>query len=465
MTVSQNNSAAKKLCGKVHFIGIGGCSMNGLAQILRAKGCFVQGSDRAASPFTERLTELGVPVFIGHDAKNVEGCDAVVYSAAIPYDNVERVRARELGIPEIERSEALGIISADYGDVIGIAGCHGKTTITSMLALIAEKSASSATVHVGGMVDFLNGGIRLGSGELFITEACEYVESFLTLHPTVVLINNIDNDHLDYFKTFDNIVNAFRKFIKLMPENGLLIGSVDDEHVRALFDEFALNKITYGLDKANRPDYTAENIEFDELGCASFDVVHKGERLGRIELHVPGIHNVQNALGVCAVALSHGVSFEDVARSLPLFHSVKRRFEYYGERNGVKVFHDYAHHPAEIRAAMDSAVRTAKGGRVIAVFQCNSYTRAKTLFLENVDCFKTADEVLVPDIYPGRETDDGSVHARDMVEAINRESHNAKYIPTFEEINEYLKENAREGDLVITLGSGDVYLRSKLFIE
>lgn len=455
----------KRITGKVHFIGIGGCSMNGLAQILMNRGYEVQGSDRNTSPFTDRLTQLGVPVFIGHDAKNVEGCGTVIYSAAIPADNPERVRARELGIPEIERSEALGIISERYSDVIGIAGCHGKTTITSMLALIAEISNSTATVHVGGMVDFLKGGIRLGSGELFITEACEYVESFLTLHPTVVLINNIDNDHLDYFKTFDNIVNAFRKFIKRMPEDGLLIGSSDDEHVRALLDEFELKKLTYGLDMAFSPDYYAENIEFSDRGCAAFDVMFRGEKLGRIELNVPGRHNIHNALGVCAVALSHGVSFDDIARALPLFHSVKRRFEYYGERDGVKVFHDYAHHPAEIRAVMDSAVRTAKGGRVIAVFQCNSYTRAKTLFTENVDCFKTAYEVLVPDIYPGREKDDGSVHARDMVDAINRESHNAKYIATFEEINEYLKKNAHEGDLVLTLGSGDVYLQSKQFVE
>ena len=439
--------------------------MNGLAQILMDRGFEVQGSDRNVSPFTERLTELGVPVFIGHDAENVDGCGTVIYSAAIPETNPERVRAREMGIPEIERSEALGLISERYANVIGIAGCHGKTTITSMLALISEIANSNATVHVGGMVDFLGGGIRLGSDELFITEACEYVESFLTLHPTVVLINNIDNDHLDYFKTFDNIVNAFRKFVMRMPENGLLIGCSDDEHVRALLDEFALRKLTYGLDKAFSPDYYPENIEYSELGCPSFDLMHRGERLGRLVLNVPGRHNMLNAVAAATVALSHGVSFDDIARALPEFHSVKRRFEYYGERGGVKVFHDYAHHPSEIRAAMDSAVRTCNEGRVFVVFQCNSYTRAKTLFLNDVDCFKTAYEVLVPNIYPGREKDDGSVHATDMVAAINRESNNAKYIATFEEIDDYLKKNAREGDLVLTLGSGDVYIQSKLFIK
>ena len=213
------------------------------------------------------------------------------------------------------------------------------------------------------------------------------------------------------------------------------------------------------------PDYYPENIEYSELGCPSFDLMRRGEKLGRIELNVPGRHNMLNAVAAATVALSHGVEFEDIARALPEFHSVQRRFEFYGERNGVKVFHDYAHHPSEIRAAMDSAVRTCRGGRVFVVFQCNSYTRAKTLFLKEMNCFGDAYEVLVPDIYPGRETDDGSVHARDMVDAINRESHNAKYIATFEEINEYLKENAREGDLVLTLGSGDVYKQSRLFVK
>ena len=227
-----NNGSNAAIRGKVHFIGIGGCSMNGLAQILRGRGFEVQGSDSTTSPFTKRLEELGIPVFIGHDPKNVEGCGTVIYSAAIKPDNPERVRARELGIPEIERSVALGIISRSYREVIGIAGCHGKTTITSMLALIAENGGLDATVHVGGMVDFLHGGIRLGSHDLFVTEACEYVESFLTLHPTVVLINNIDNDHLDYFKTMDNIVNAFRKFVARMPADGLFVGCTDDSHVR-----------------------------------------------------------------------------------------------------------------------------------------------------------------------------------------------------------------------------------------
>ena len=448
---------------RIHLIGVGGCSMSGIAQILKKQGHVVTGSDRERSQFTDRLEELGIPVSIPQKGEQVEGAELVIYSAAIKPDNPERAYAREHGIPEMERSVALGQISARYPHVAAISGCHGKTTITSMLAYINEEAQLDATVHVGGFVDLLNGGVKVGDGDLFITEACEYVRSFLTLVPTVALVNNIDNDHLDYFKTFDNIVNAFRRFVAKMPEGGLFIGCTDDQHVRKLLDEFSGRTITYGT-RTFSPDYYPENIEYDEFGCASFDVMYRGEELGRIVLHVPGKYNMMNALAACVVALAHGDDFETIAKALSEFHSVARRFELYGERNGVRVFHDYAHHPAEIRAALDSGMRT-KHNRMFVVFQCNSYTRAKTLFTGYVDCFKGADEVLVPDIYPGREIDDGSVHAVDMVEGINRATENAKYIPTFEEINDYLLENAHEGDIVITLGSGDVYKKTRLFLK
>lgn len=445
---------------KIHLIGIGGCSMNGLAQLFRARGYEVGGSDSAESPFTARLAELGIPFTIGQKAENVEGADLVVYSAAIKPDNPERQHARELGIPEMERSVALGELSKAYREVIGIAGCHGKTTITSMLALIAEKGGLDATIHVGGFVEFLQGGTRLGSDELLITEACEYVESFLTLRPTVALINNIDDDHLDYFKDIDHITDAFRKFVRLIPEGGLFIGCTDDSRVRGLLDEFkggALRELTYGLEPEHKPDFLPVNECYDRLGCPSFDLMYLGECVAHVKLNVPGRHNMLNATAALAVAIAHGAEPQAAADALAEFKNTKRRFEYYGERNGVRVFHDYAHHPAEIRAAVDSALRTPHD-RVFCVFQCNSYTRAKTLFCGHQgDCFAGVDRVLVPDIYPGREKDDGSVHARDMVAAINAATGNAEYIATFEEISQWLLDNAHEGDIVVTLGSGDVY--------
>ena len=447
---------------KIHLIGIGGCSMNGLAQILRARGYEVGGSDKAESPFTERLKELGIPVTIGQKAENVDGADLVIWSAAIKPDNPERVRAKELGIPDMERSVALGWISERYHNVVGVAGCHGKTTITSMLALIAEKGGLDATVHVGGFVEFLKGGTRIDSHDLFITEACEYVESFLTLRPTVALINNIDDDHLDYFKDIDHITDAFRKFVKLIPAGGLFIGCTDDERVRGLLGEFkgSVDELSYGLEKEYSPDYYPENVVYDELGCPSYDLTFRGAVCGRVVLHVPGRHNMLNSIAALAVALSHGTDFAVAASALSEFKNTRRRFEYYGERDGVRVFHDYAHHPAEIRAAVDSALRTPHK-HVYCVFQCNSYTRAKTLFCGHQgDCFKGVDKVLVPDIYPGREVDDGSVHARDMANAINAATGNAVYISTFEEISDWLKENAVPGDIVVTLGSGDVYIQT-----
>ncbi|MBO6061308.1 MAG: UDP-N-acetylmuramate--L-alanine ligase [Clostridia bacterium] len=448
---------------KIFLSGIGGCSMNGLAQILRSRGYEVCGSDKAVSPFTERLGELGVPVVIGQKAENVEGSDLLIYSAAIKPDNPERQRARELGIPEMERSVALGKLSEAYSSVVGIAGCHGKTTITSMLALIAEEGGLDATVHIGGFVEFLKGGTRIGRRDLFITEACEYVESFLTLHPTVALINNIDDDHLDYFRDIDHITDAFRKFVKLIPEGGLFIGCTDDGRVRGLLEEFRgkVSELTYGLDPENKPDYYPADEVYDELGCPSYTLYFRGEPVGRVKLHVPGRHNMLNSVAALAVALSHGTGFEVAAGALSRFENTRRRFEYYGERNGVRVFHDYAHHPAEIRAAVDSGLRTPHKN-LYCVFQCNSYTRAKTLFCGHQgDCFAGVTRVLVPDIYPDREKDDGSVHARDMVAAINEATGNALYIPTFEEISDWLLENAHEGDVVVTLGSGDVYIQTK----
>ncbi|HWQ58242.1 MAG TPA: UDP-N-acetylmuramate--L-alanine ligase [Clostridia bacterium] len=442
---------------RIHLVGIGGCSMSGLAQILRARGFEVQGSDKNVSPFTQRLGELNIPVAIGHDEKNLGAADLVIYSAAVKADNVEREAARRLGIPEIERSVALGQLTEGYQRVVGIAGCHGKTTITSMLALICDAGAIDATVHIGGFVDFLQGGVRLGSHDMFITEACEYVESFLTLRPTVAVVNNIDNDHLDYYGDMEHITEAFRKFVALLPEDGLFLGCKDDPRVAGLLAEHEGYKYSYGRSDA---DYTPANVVFDEGGCPSFDLVFRGKTLGRIALNVPGEHTIVNAIAAAAVALDAGARMEDIASALARFQNTRRRFEFYGEKRGVRVYHDYAHHPAEIAATL-AAARRVRHGRLYCVFQCNSYTRAKTLFLEDVTCFADADEVLVPNIYPGREKDDGTVHARDMVRGILAGGSKATYLPTFEEINEYLEKHAHPGDLVVTVGSGDVYVQTK----
>jgi UDP-N-acetylmuramate--alanine ligase len=442
---------------RVHFIGIGGCSMSGLAQIMLKRGYVVTGSDKAESPFTRRLKELGVPVTIGHNAAHVHGADIICYSAAIKPDNIERAEGVRLGIPELERSVLLGQLSQQYSKVVGIAGAHGKTTITSMLALICEDDALDATVHVGGFVDWMHGGVRLGKSDTFITEACEYVESFLTLRPTIALVNNIDDDHLDYFRDLDHITQAFEKFVALLPEDGLFIGCVDDARVKKLMAASTRRTLSYGWKDA---DYTPDEITYDELGCPSFTMLKNGKPLGKIKLHVQGPHNVINAIAAVAVGLELGVPFDKCAEALAQYTLTQRRFEYYGERGGVKYFHDYAHHPAEVRACMAAAEKFPHK-ELYVVFQCNSYTRAKTLFLKNVTCFELADHVMVPDIYPGREVDTGIVHARDMVKAINAHGEKAVYLPTFEQIREYIDAHASSGDIVVTLGSGDVYIQTR----
>ena len=446
---------------RVHFAGIGGCSMNGLARMLKSKGYEVSGSDRVESVFTERLAGAGIDVQIGQREENVLGKDLLVYSAAIKPDNPERAAAVKLNIPELERSVLLGQISAQYDDVVCIAGCHGKTTITSMIALVLQRSKTDATVHVGAHADFLDGGTLLGTSGPLVTEACEYVKSFLELSPTRILINNIDDDHLDCYRNIEHIEATFLEFINKLPEDGRLYICADDERSKRVAEQSGRQYTTYGL---NGADYTAGAVSANEFGHVSFDCIINRRKRARVELGVVGIHNVQNALAAITVLDALGVELGAIAEGLAEYRLTKRRFEYYGERNGVRVFHDYAHHPSEIRACLQGANMTPHK-RIFAVFQCNSYTRAKTLFLEPGDCFSGAFKILVPDIYPGREVDKGEVHAKDMVRGINESGANAKYISTFEEIKQYLDENARPGDIVVTLGSGDVNIRSRIFVE
>lgn len=448
---------------RIHFIGVGGCSMSGLAQILENLGYDVSGSDMKESSFTEVLKARNIPVHIGHDASYVDGAGLVVYTAAIKPTNVEFARAVELGIPMIERSELLGLISKDYDKVACIAGCHGKTTITSMLALILHDSHIDPTVHVGGMVDFLSGGVRLGNSDVFVTEACEYVRSFLTLSPKYILVNNIDDDHLDYYKDMADIYSAFRAFVEMLPEDGRFFACTDDPQTLTLSEFSKAAMTTYGV--REKAEFMAKNIGYNEIGHVHFDMFKGEEFMAHFELNVPGEHNAQNALAAATVAYcAFGVDPKESAEDLKAYHLAGRRFEFVGEKNGVKFFHDYAHHPSEIKACLSAAKRYPHK-KLFALFQCNSYTRARTLKDKYALAFDGIDFVMMPDLYPGRDIDTGDIHATDLVNAINAHSSNAYYLPTFADIKRFIEENASEGDLVVTLGSGDVNKQQKMLIE
>lgn len=448
---------------RIHFIGIGGCSMSGIAQILANLGFTVGGSDMRESAFTDTLRSRGIPVVIGQNAENVEGAGLVVYTAAIKPTNPEFAAAKNAGIPMLERSKMLGLISEDYSDVVCVSGCHGKTTITSMLARITKDSGIDPTVHVGGMVDFLSGGVCLGHSDHFITEACEYVRSFLTLRPHHIILNNIDDDHLDYYKDIDEIIATFKSFINLLPPDGILFVNMDDANNRKAVEGFKGKIVTYSLSHSGA--FHPDHITYDEVGCPSFDVMRGDENLGRITLSVPGDHNIQNALAAAVLCLVvYQIPIEFSAQELVKYRLAGRRFQLMGERDGVKVFHDYAHHPTEIAACLASAKRYPHK-KLWVVFQCNSFTRARTLKDKYALAFENADEVLVPDLYPGRDIDRGDIHATDLVKAIDANMHNCKYLPTFADIKEYLLANWQRGDIVVTLGSGDVNKQQMIFFQ
>ncbi len=448
----------------VFFVGIGGISMSALAHILKNDGYMVSGSDFKESETTKSLRDMGIPVFIGHDGKNVEGAGLLVYTAAVKKDNPELVKAAELGIPAIERAVLLGAMMKRYKYPVAVSGTHGKTTSTSMLSHVLCAADMDPTILVGGVLPLIGGNMRDGGKDFFVTEACEYCASFLKFFPLYSIILNIEEDHLDYFKDIDDIISCFRKFVEKTPENGAVIANFDDENVKKAVSGTGKTVISYGTEDPNA-DYTASDITFGELGYPSFDVIKKGECYLHITLNVPGMHNVKNALAVIATADLLGVSKEDIQKGLASFTGTNRRFERKGTVNGALVIDDYAHHPTEVKATLKSAKKVARGKKVWCVFQPHTYTRSMALKSEFATSFFDCDALVLTDIYAAREKDNGVIHAKDLVEAINQNSKNAVYIKDFCDVAEYFKKHAKEGDLIITMGAGDVYKIGEMLIK
>lgn len=435
----------------VFFIGIGGISMSALAHILKNDGYTVSGSDFKESDTVKELVASGISVSIGHRAENVEGAGLVVYTAAIKADNPEIVRARELGIPAIERAVLLGAMMKNYKYPVAVSGTHGKTTATSMISHVLCESEMDPTILVGGVLPLIGGNFRDGGKEYFVTEACEYCASFLKFFPLYSIILNIEEDHLDYFKDINDIIDCFSQFVAKTPKEGAVIANFDDPEVVVAVRENPAKTVSYGIQNKSC-DYVAENIVFSKDGYPEFDVMEKGKHFAHINLNVPGLHNVSNSLAVVAVSRLLGVDKDKIAKGLASFNGTNRRFEYKGEIDGAKIYDDYAHHPTEIKATLAAAKATG-ATRVRCVFQPHTYTRTYALKDEFAVSFADCDDLIITDIFAAREPDTGLIHARDLADVID----GAKYIKEFSDIEKYFKETACQGDIIFTMGAGDIY--------
>lgn len=451
----------KDIDKKVHFIGIGGVSMSGLAAVLLNAGYKVSGSDSKESEITNRLIEEGAKIYIGHSKDNLQDVDVVVYTAAIPSDNPEIVKAKEDNLILMDRAEFLGQIMKGHKFNVAVAGTHGKTTTTSMISHVALSADLDPTILVGGDLDIIHGNFRVGNSEYFITEACEYKQSFLRFFPYVGIILNIDADHLDFYKDINHIKDTFKQFVNLIPNDGYIIGNADDKKVLEVLDGAKCNVLTYGI---NAGDIQAKNIEFNEKGCATFDVFKGEEKLLSLSLNVPGMHNVSNSLSAVCLSEIFKIPAESVISGLSSFGGAHKRFEYKGKKNDITVIDDYAHHPVEIKATLSTAKKMSHN-KTICVFQPHTYTRTKTLFDDFVKCFDDCDELVLMDIYAAREKDLGEINSDQLGDAIRAHGVKCINVHSHEEALEYVKANSSKGDLLLTVGAGDVVKVGELFLK
>lgn len=428
---------------RVHLIGIGGVSMRPLGLVLKGMGMLVSGSDMNSSVSTEELMEKGIHVAIGHEEANVDGADCVIRTAAAHNDNPEVAAARSKGIPVFERAQAWGVIMQAYKNAVCIAGTHGKTTTTSMVTHILMEAKWDPTVMIGGFLPLLHAGHRVGNGDTIVLESCEYCDSFLNFFPTLAVILNVDADHLDYFKDLADVQKSFRNFALL--STGGVLANGDDVHTTEALK--GIDYISFGFDESNR--ITAKNISAD---WRHFDVYFDGAFYCHLDLNVLGKHNALNALAAAGSACVLGVDGASVSRGLATFGGAERRMQFKGRVNGADIFDDYAHHPDELAATI-SAVRTMNYKRMILAFQPHTYTRTKALFDDFVRELRKADQVVLAEIYAAREQNTIGISSKDLAQQIE----NAVYCKTLPDVTDYLREIAQEGDVILTVGAGDIF--------
>ena len=440
----------------VHFIGIGGISMSGLAEILMDEGFTVSGSDAHRSELTDNLEARGAKVYIGQKAENIQdGIDVVVYTAAIHPDNPEFQEVKRRGIPMLTRAELLGEMMRNYKNAIAIAGTHGKTTTTSMVTEIFLQAKNDPTISVGGILPAIGGNIRVGGPEFFVTEACEYTNSFLHFHPKYSIITSVEAEHLDFFKDIDDIRRSFHEFAGNTAHDGVLIINGQIAALDQITNNLSCSVTTYGL--CENDDFYAKNITYNDHACGTYTLMHKTEDLGTVSLSVPGRHNVSNSLAAIALCLNLGLPLDVIKKGLLQFGGTKRRFEYKGTKNGITVIDDYAHHPTEVAATL-TAARNYPHGRIICVFQPHTYSRTKAFLSDFARVLSMADIVVLADIYAAREKNTIGISSKDLLAELQKNGQESYYFPSFDEIEKFLSEKCINNDLLITMGAGDVYL-------
>jgi UDP-N-acetylmuramate--alanine ligase len=438
---------------RVYFIGIGGISMSGLAEILLDKGFLVAGSDRQKSELTENLEAKGAKIYYSQVASNIEKeeIDLVVYTAAIHEDHPELSKVREKNLPALTRAQLLGEIMQNYECAIAISGTHGKTTTTSMVTQIYLAAKKNPTISVGGMLDCIGGNFHLGNDGTFITEACEYTNSFLSFYPTVEAVLNVEADHLDFFKDLDDIRHSFSLFMEKLGENDTLVINGAIENLEELTKGVKGHIVTFG----DGCDYHAKNVSYDTLACAKFTLETKDKGSIEIELKVPGTHNLLNALAAAAVCMEKGISIDAVKAGLEAFRGTHRRFEKKGTLKGITIIDDYAHHPQEIEVTLKAA-KACKHHKVWCVFQPHTYTRTKAFLDEFANALSLADEVVLAPIYAARETDTLGISSHDIATRIEKLGTSVHVLDSFDEIESFLLANCVDGDLLLTMGAGDI---------
>ena len=433
---------------KVHFIGIGGSGMFPLAQILKSEGFEITGSDVNESYIIDMERKLGITVYMEHKEENILGADLIVYSAAIMKDNVELLAAKNSNITTMERAKLLGLLASDKDDCIGVCGTHGKTTTTSLITHILLSQGKDPSAIIGGKLKEIGGNARVGKSEIMVCEACEYVDTFLNIFPRIAVILNIDEDHMEYFKTLDNVIKSYNKFCENTSD--LVVCNGDDENINKAISGIGKKVITFGFSENN--DYYAKNIEFNGYKNNIFDVYKENNKLMTVTLNIPGQHNIMNCLAAIVVCLEEGCTCSGIVDSIKTFGGASRRFEFLGECGGAMVADDYAHHPKEIEATLNAA-KTLGFSKIFAIFQPFTFSRTYMLLDDFAKVLSEADEVLLTPIMGSREVNTYNIYSEDLANKMK----NAKVYKNFDEIANYIKNNAKSGDLVLTMGCGDVY--------